>query len=91
VQEARLARVAVIASRLGGLAEAVNDGVDGLTFEPGDVYALAAALRRVAEQPELLPKFAAAAELPPTMAVHGAALDAIYRSRSDAGAEGRAP
>jgi glycosyltransferase involved in cell wall biosynthesis len=86
VQEARLARVAVIASRLGGLAEAVKDGVDGLLFEPGDVYALAAALRRVVEAPELLRSYTAAAELPPTMAQHGAALAAIYARRPADGA-----
>lgn len=86
VQEARLARVAVIASRLGGLAEAVQDGADGLLFEPGDVYALAAALRRVVEQPELLRTFTAAAELPPTMEQHGRALAAIYAGRTGDGA-----
>lgn len=78
VQEARLARVPVVASRLGGLAEAVRDGVDGLLFEPGDVYALGAAMRRLVDEPRRLGELAAAAELPPPMAEHVAALDAIY-------------
>jgi len=87
VQEARLARVPVVASRLGGLAEAVRDGVDGLLFEPGDVYALAAALRRLVDEPRRLGELAAAAEMPPPMGEHVAALDAIY-ARAGAAAGG---
>lgn len=78
VQEARLARVPVIASRIGGLAEGVRDGVDGLYFAPGDAVALALALRYVAAWPQRLREFALAAPLPPTMASHEAALAAIY-------------
>jgi glycosyltransferase involved in cell wall biosynthesis len=87
VQEARLARVPVVASRLGGLAEAVRDGVDGLLFEPGDVYALAAALRGLVDEPRRLGELAAAAEMPPPMHEHVAALDAIY-ARAGAAAGG---
>jgi glycosyltransferase involved in cell wall biosynthesis len=82
VQEARLNRVPVIASRIGGLAEAVRDGVDGLHFEAGDAVGLAMALRRIAGEPALLSRFAAAATLPPPMAEHEAALDAIYRGEA---------
>jgi glycosyltransferase involved in cell wall biosynthesis len=35
----------VVASRVGGLTETVEDGVDGILVAPGDVRALAAALR----------------------------------------------
>ena len=78
VQEARLMRVPVIASRIGGLAEGVRHGVDGLLFEPGDVYGLAAALQRIAETPALIEQFAARAEMPPPMEVHEQALESIY-------------
>ncbi len=43
----------VIASRLPGLDEAVEDGVSGLLVAPGDVEQLAAALRRLAEDETL--------------------------------------
>jgi glycosyltransferase involved in cell wall biosynthesis len=85
VQEARLMRVPVIASRIGGLAEGVRHGVDGLLFEPGDAVGLAAALRRIAREPRLLARFAANATLPPAMEEHERALEAIYQGRGGDG------
>lgn len=86
VQEARLARVPVIASRIGGLGEGVRDGVDGLHFEAGDAAGLATALRRVAADPSCLAKFALQAELPPPMAEHERSLETIYRGEPTGGA-----
>ena len=43
----------VIATRVGGVPEVVEDGVNGLLVPPGDVGALAAAIRRFAGEPEL--------------------------------------
>jgi glycosyltransferase involved in cell wall biosynthesis len=45
----------VIASNLGGMAELVRDGHNGLLFEPGDADSLARQLRRLLDEPELLP------------------------------------
>jgi glycosyltransferase involved in cell wall biosynthesis len=42
--EAALARVPVVASRIGGIPEALRDGEHAVLFEPGDVAACAAAL-----------------------------------------------
>lgn len=47
-------RVPVLAPRLGGLAEAVGDGVDGLLFDAGDTDDLARCLDRLASEPGLL-------------------------------------
>jgi glycosyltransferase involved in cell wall biosynthesis len=49
VIEAQAAGVPVIASRVGGIPEAVEDGVTGLLVPPDDADALACALARVAD------------------------------------------
>ncbi len=54
LSEARAAGVPVIASRLGGLAEHVENGVTGLLVEPGSVESLAEGLRTAMADPELL-------------------------------------
>ena len=51
----------VVASAVGGLLEAVEDGVTGLLVPPGDVAALEAALRRVLADEELGAHLGAAA------------------------------
>lgn len=48
----------VIGSRIGGIAELVRDGWDGLLFEPGSSPALGDALRRVIAEPACLQLFA---------------------------------
>jgi glycosyltransferase involved in cell wall biosynthesis len=53
VIEAMAAAVPVVATRVGGVPELVDPGRTGLLVEPGAPEALAAALARVLEQPEL--------------------------------------
>jgi sugar transferase (PEP-CTERM/EpsH1 system associated) len=53
VLEASVAGLPVVASRVGGLPELIDDGVTGLLFPCGDATALAAALRRVLRDPAL--------------------------------------
>jgi glycosyltransferase involved in cell wall biosynthesis len=42
----------IIASRIGGLAETIQDGVHGRLFPAGDVPALTAALQEILAHPE---------------------------------------
>jgi glycosyltransferase involved in cell wall biosynthesis len=51
----------VVASAVGGLADAVEDGVTGLLVPPGDVAALRAALERLLGDPALRTRLGAAA------------------------------
>jgi len=51
--EAMAARKAVVATRVGGIPEAVRDGVDGLLVPPRDEKALAAALARLLQDAAL--------------------------------------
>jgi glycosyltransferase involved in cell wall biosynthesis len=53
IQEAFLHRRPVIASAIGGMAEMVKDGVNGLLVAPDDPSALAAAMKRAATEPGL--------------------------------------
>lgn len=53
--------VPVIGSRIGALAELIDDGVDGLLFEPGDAEGLARQVRRLWDDPELRRRLGAAA------------------------------
>jgi glycosyltransferase involved in cell wall biosynthesis len=61
VVEALAVGTPVLATRTGGVAEVVEDGVNGLVVEPGDVDALAAAIRRYFDDEELAARLRAAA------------------------------
>ena len=54
IQEAFLHGRPVLAPRLGGMAEKIRDGQNGVLVEPGSAEAMADALMRLAEQPQLL-------------------------------------
>lgn len=51
--EAMACGVPVISTRISGIPELIDDGVDGLLVEPHDEEALAAAIQRVLSDPEL--------------------------------------
>jgi glycosyltransferase involved in cell wall biosynthesis len=78
IAEAFAMGVPVIATNLGGMAEAVRDGTDGLLFEPGDWNDLARCLRRVIEEHELLPRLRSQIRAPRTIADEACALITRY-------------
>jgi glycosyltransferase involved in cell wall biosynthesis len=51
--ESLAAGTPVVATRVGGVADVVRDGVDGVLVAPGDVEAMADALERLARDPAL--------------------------------------
>jgi glycosyltransferase involved in cell wall biosynthesis len=61
VLEAMEAGVPVVGTRHAGIGEAVEDGRTGLLVPPGDVAALTAALRRLADEPDMARQMGAAA------------------------------
>ena len=63
LMEAMSCGLPVVASRLSGIPELVQDEADGLLVPPGDAAALAAAIGRVMDDPELRRRLGAAARV----------------------------
>ncbi|MCC7275261.1 MAG: glycosyltransferase [Alphaproteobacteria bacterium] len=80
VEEAFHHRRPVICSAIGGLAERVRDGVDGLHFRPGDPVALADVMMRAASEPLLWDRLAGA--IRPVRSIDAVLKDhlALYRA-----------
>jgi len=57
--ECLAARVPLLAPQMGGLADAITDGVDGLAFRGGDYEQLAAAIERLVTEDGLLERLQA--------------------------------
>jgi glycosyltransferase involved in cell wall biosynthesis len=78
VLEAFAAGVPVIGSALGGIAERVRDGVDGLLVPPGNVAAWASVLALFAADPGLRARLAAGVKPPRRMADVAAEMAGLY-------------
>lgn len=76
--ECLAARVPLVVPRLGGLAEAVRDGVDGLVVDPLSPDALAGALDRLACEPGLLERLQEGMAPPHPFATYVDELEARY-------------
>jgi glycosyltransferase involved in cell wall biosynthesis len=81
IQEAFQHRRPVIVSGIGGMAEMVRDGIDGLHVRPDDPASLAVAMARAAEEPALWPalvaRLSAAAGIEETADAHLALYGAL--------------
>lgn len=79
IHEAFLTRTPVVASDIGGMAEFVRDGVDGLHFRTGDDADLAAKMARFLDEPDLVERLSR--DFPPvkTIAENAAEMEFRYR------------
>ena len=86
-------RVPLVVPRLGGLGEAIVDGVDGLFFDPLDAGDLARQLDRLAGEPGLLERLQSNIAAPRRFAEYVDELEAYYAGErpSRAGLEVAAP
>jgi glycosyltransferase involved in cell wall biosynthesis len=66
ILEAFRHRKPVITADVGGMAELVRDGIDGLTFRVGNAADLARVMRRAAQSPSLWSELRAHLPVPPT-------------------------
>ncbi len=78
VLECLAAGVPVVVARMGGLIEGVRDGVDGLVVDGRSPAAVAAALQRLATEPDLLEALQTAIEPPRLFADYVDELDRLY-------------
>ena len=79
IHEAFLAGVPVITSNIGGMAELVEDGVNGLHFQMGNAADLARQLQRVIDDPALIAQLQK--NVPPVTPIesHALKIETIYR------------
>ncbi len=85
VSEAFAAGVPVLVSDRGALPERVRDGVDGWVLPAGDVEAWRAALIRLVEDPEALPRLRMGVRPPMTLREHVDRLEALYAEAAGRG------
>jgi glycosyltransferase involved in cell wall biosynthesis len=78
IHEARRAGLPVLASRLGGMAELVRDGEDGLLAEAGDPASFAQQIDRLISEPGMLARLRQEVKPPPTLDTEVQALIGIY-------------
>jgi glycosyltransferase involved in cell wall biosynthesis len=91
VLEAFAAGVPVLGSALGGLAELVRPGIDGLLVEPSSAAAWSGALRRLAGDRDLLDGLRAGIRPPRTMRAVAREMAALYDAVLGARRPARAP
>jgi len=80
IQEAFFHRRPVICSDVGGMAEKVRDGVDGIHFRVGDAHSLARTFERATTAPRLWRSLREGIREPHSMDTHVAHLLAAYDS-----------
>jgi glycosyltransferase involved in cell wall biosynthesis len=78
IHEAFASGTPVLATHLGGMAETVLDGVNGLLFRRGDVGELAGLLRRLVVEPGLLARLRGGIGPVKTMAQEASDLECVY-------------
>lgn len=77
--EAQAVGTPVIGSRMGGLAEIVEDGANGRLLPPGDTAALASCIREIVEDPERVVEWRSHLPSPRTMEEVARDYMALYR------------
>jgi glycosyltransferase involved in cell wall biosynthesis len=80
IHEAFLTRTPVVASGIGGMAEYVRDGVDGLHFAVGDDADLAAKMSRFLDEPDLAGRLGKNAPVVKTIDDDAAVTETRYRA-----------
>ncbi|HEX3802954.1 MAG TPA: glycosyltransferase [Solirubrobacteraceae bacterium] len=86
--ECLAARVPLVLPRLGGLPEAIRDGIDGLVFKGLDAEDLARQLDRLAGEPGLLERLQANIQEPRAFAAYVDELESYYDGEHESSSHG---
>lgn len=78
IQEAFLAKTPVIVSRIGGIPELIDDGVNGLLFAPGDSRQLQEKMQYVVDNPDFLKKVRSAMPVVEDIESHAKKIEMLY-------------
>ena len=79
IREANSMGLPVIGSRIGAIPEAIQEGENGLLFEPGNIRELRDRMLRFVDEPGLLQKMALKMPKVKSMAEHASDLEEIYK------------
>jgi glycosyltransferase involved in cell wall biosynthesis len=79
IREANMVGLPVIASRIGAIPEGIQEGVNGLLFEPRNKEDLKRCMLRFIEEPQLIQKMVSKMPKPKLMVEHAKELEAIYQ------------
>jgi glycosyltransferase involved in cell wall biosynthesis len=79
IHEAFATKTPVVATNIGGMAEAVTPGIDGFLFDRGSAHDLAAQLRRIVVEPNLLARLQAGTPRVKRIEEEVEELEKIYR------------
>jgi glycosyltransferase involved in cell wall biosynthesis len=83
IEEALRNRIPVLCSDIGGMAEAVREGLDGFHFSAGSATELAALIRELAADPQRLAALGQSMRMPPTPAQVAASHIELYEELID--------
>ncbi|KPK98825.1 MAG: hypothetical protein AMJ95_02470 [Omnitrophica WOR_2 bacterium SM23_72] len=78
IQEAFLSKTPVLASRIGGIPELVDDGVNGLLFTPGDINDLKEKIEHILSHPDKLERFKEHIPAVKSIEDHAKEIEALY-------------
>lgn len=78
IQEAFMSKTPVIASRIGGIPELINPGVNGLLFNPADEADLENKMQYLIDNPDILQEFAGNAPAVKTIAENAQEIERAY-------------
>ncbi|HSB06041.1 MAG TPA: glycosyltransferase family 4 protein [Thermodesulfobacteriota bacterium] len=79
IREANLLGLPVIASRIGAIPEAVEEGVNGFLFEPGNAEGLRRCMMQFIQEPRLIQQMAVSRPGVKSMEEHALELSDIYQ------------